>query len=64
MITVETAVNVLQEFLSAKLGRKVNYAEARAALRALEYASKTKEDEIEEMVRESRGTFSAHRKNG
>lgn len=63
MITEQTAVNLLQEFLSAKLGRKVNYAEARAALRALEYASKTKEDEIEEMVRESRGTFNPHLNN-
>lgn len=64
MITEETAVNVLQEFLSAKLGRTVSKRETNATLRALEYAYKTKEEELEEMVRESRGTFRTHTKNG
>ena len=63
MITQETAVNVLREFLTAKLKREVSQEEALAALKALEASYNSFEElRMREMVQHTRGTYKAHTK--
>lgn len=56
MITQETALNVLNDFLSHRLGREVSTEETRAALRALEYAY-SRDDKAKDMGQRREGVF-------
>lgn len=63
MITQETAVNVLREFLTAKLKREVSQDEAIAALNALEASYDAFEAiRTENAVRNTRGAYKGHTK--
>lgn len=62
MITQETALNVLNDFLTHKLGREVSTEETRAALRALEYACK-QDDKVADTAQSCRGSFRFHNSN-